>query len=203
MFEVIEQEVGISRNCKEGIPRRETTGIDCGVKTSPAAFAKTVVQKPRLGERLTPRKGHTATGGIEEDPVSLELIDELVDRPVATGELASIGRAGFDARSTSGAGTAIPELPRRNRSTLLHRTGLGTGAATQAAIGADHQNRGIVDTLRVVTPTARKRTSLEKDCGPNARAIVHRTPLEVEDPPGPSSWLYGNCVRRHISQLIS
>ena len=73
---------------------------------------------------------------------------------------------------------------------------------SQATVGTDHQNRGLVDALGVVTPAARERAALEKDGGPDARSVVHRTPLDVEDPAFRGSEFCGNCVRRHIPQLI-
>jgi hypothetical protein len=202
VFEVIEQKVGAPRHFKEGFLWGETAGIDGGVETAAAALSKAVAQKPGLSERLAARKGHAASGTFEKDPVPLELINQLADRKVLTGELTSIGWADFNARPTFGAGATIPELPRRHRSVLLHRTDLRTRTAAQATVCTDYQNRSLVDALRVVTPAAGEGAALEKDRGPDARSIVHRTPLDVEDPPGASRWFYGNCVRRHIPQLI-
>ncbi len=173
------------------------------METAPPALAKTGDQKPGLGERLATRKGHAASGGFEKDPVPFSSSStRLVNLVVAPRELTSIGRTGLDARATTGAGAAIPELPRRYRTAVLDRADLRTGAARDAAIGVDHQNRSLVDPLRIVTPAARERAALEKDRGPDARSVVHRTPLEVENPPSIAGQrCLGNCVRRHMLSI--
>ncbi len=182
VLEVIQHEVRELRHREEGLPRRKTAGVDGGVEAPPTALVETFRQETGLGERLAAREGHAAAGRVEEDPVALQRVNQVADLEVATRQLASVGRTRLDARTAAGAAIAIPRLSSRRRSTLLDGAGRRARTTREAAIGADHHHRSLVDALRVVAPAAGERTALQKGRGPDARSVVHRAALDVEDP---------------------
>ena len=91
---------------------------------------------------------------LEKNPILLQEIDELDNLVLAARQFPCIGRAGFNARTAAGAGVANPRLTGWSCAANIDGACLNAAAATEAAVGVDHQNRSGIDALGVVAPGA-------------------------------------------------
>jgi hypothetical protein len=97
VLEIEEQQVREARDLENDSGRRQTTGVDRGVEAPFATQVQTRDEEIGLVQRLAAGKRHPAPRDLEEDPIPLDPIDQLLDAVLATHELAGAGRTDFDA----------------------------------------------------------------------------------------------------------
>ncbi len=137
-----------------------------------------------LQQRFPAGNRHAPAGFLVKDPVLGQLCNNLLHGHGAADHLAGAGGTRFDA------GTALGALvvSRRQGAVARHafpqgtcRAAFATGHAT--AFNDDDFAPGR-DALGVMTPRAAQGAALEKDRGTDARPVVHRVFLNIEDEAG-------------------
>jgi hypothetical protein len=157
-------------------------GVQSGVKPLPSALPQDRPGETGLEEGLPSRQRHAAAGMLVEGSVLAHVCHDFIHRDLAPKKLPGIRVADADACSTLYTPLAVVDvLARRAKLVCLARTGPSALATPDAPLGVVDELRLRALSLRVVTPDAAQRASLEEDHGADAGAIVHRETLQVED----------------------
>ena len=180
-LDVEQDEVRVREDGLEGLPGDVSRGVEGGVDAAAVAASEDVGHEAGLEERLAAGAGGAAAGVVVEGLVLEDLGDDVLGGGLAALHDNGLGVAGLGAAAAQGADLAVVVPGLALEAQRAARADAEAAAAADALVGEEDDLGLPGDALGVVAPRAAHGAALEEDGGPDARAVVDRELLDVED----------------------
>ena len=183
-LDVEEEEVRFPGNFRQDFRIRKTAGVHGPVDLPLGTELQHLAQKLRLGQGLSPGEGNTTTGFVEERYIPLDFVNELRARDSAPHPLHGSGKTDLHAGAAARAEGKISLYTAVRQPQRSLRAGLYASTAGHAQV-MPVQHRGSERlAFGIVTPLAAQGATFQKNGGADARTVMERVSLDVEDGAG-------------------
>jgi hypothetical protein len=142
-----------------------------------------ITDEARLIEGLAAGERDPASRHLVEDRVPEDLGDHLIDRDVPSIEGERVPRTRLDAVPTARACSLVDRDAGRPEGDRAYRAHLDAPARPAAQVVEVPERDPAIEAFGVLAPAASERTALQEDRGADARPVMDRESLHVEDPP--------------------